>query len=342
MSLAAISVAAVGITACGSTASPASSNAGSAGSVNTQGAASFIGKASNAVMFVQWTRADNNLSGSLHEAILKQPAGSGVESANVPFTGSVSGDGLTLQLERNVDGTMSLSGQFAEAGFTLTFQGARTPLFTVTFASAQVADYNGAVRELTESQYGSPCRLYLREGGAELTITGHEASSDCTAFIADDPGGETWTTQAQQPAVGQTSEACELADGTDRLAVVQHSGDYGQKPCEYFSQQGWTPTKESRERQQAREREAAMNERREEKHRAAEEHKQREEQQHQEAENKRELQHEEHQEHEEQRHQEEESRHQQEESNRELKREEHENEEDDRKNEREAKEVEHT
>ena len=84
-------------------ASSSSSSLGSSsakGTEETNGPASFIGHASNAVMFIQWTRSGQNVSGSLREVLLKAPAGSGLSTPDDhAFTGVIDGKGITLNIQ---------------------------------------------------------------------------------------------------------------------------------------------------------------------------------------------------------------------------------------------------
>ena len=74
---------------------------------------SYIGHASNAAVFIQWTRSGDSLSGSLQEAITKESVG-------------------------------RLSG----TGFTMTWPDTQHGLISIMFAPSEVAGYDAAVRAL--------------------------------------------------------------------------------------------------------------------------------------------------------------------------------------------------
>ena len=66
----------------------------------TNGPASFIGHASNAVNVIEWTRSGQNVSGSLREVLLKAPAGPGFSTPDDhAFTGVIDGKGITLNIQ---------------------------------------------------------------------------------------------------------------------------------------------------------------------------------------------------------------------------------------------------
>ncbi len=118
------------------------------GSGGESAAGSYVGRASNARVFIQWTRAGNSLTGSLQEAIAKEGEGAGVESSSRAFTGTTANNGLTLTLNEGLGSTKALVGRMTGQGFVLTFPGAHHGLITITFAPGQVSDYNAAVDEL--------------------------------------------------------------------------------------------------------------------------------------------------------------------------------------------------
>lgn len=91
------------------------------GAEETNGPGSFIGHASNAVMFIQWTRSGQNVTGSLREVLTKEPAGSGVTSTGHAFTGVVNGSGLTLDI-RGLEDTAYV-GETKGEGFNLSVPG---------------------------------------------------------------------------------------------------------------------------------------------------------------------------------------------------------------------------
>jgi hypothetical protein len=84
---------------------------------------SYIGHASNAAVFIQWTRSGDSLSGSLQEAMAKEGEGGGVESSSRAFTGTINGKGLTLTLHEALDSTSALVGRLSARGFTDLFDG---------------------------------------------------------------------------------------------------------------------------------------------------------------------------------------------------------------------------
>jgi hypothetical protein len=109
---------------------------------------SYIGHASNAAVFIQWTRSGDSLSGSLQEAITKEGEGGGVESSSRAFAGTINGKGLTLTLHEALNSTSALVGRLSGTGFTMTWPGTQHGLISITFAPGEVAGYDAAVHAL--------------------------------------------------------------------------------------------------------------------------------------------------------------------------------------------------
>jgi hypothetical protein len=126
---------------------------GAQGTEDLNGPGSFVGRASNAVMLVQWTRSGGTVTGSLREAIEKKPAGSGLNATDHAFTGAIHGNGITL----NLSGAESTTyvGEVNGNDFNLTLPGQRDALITVAFTPGEVATYNESTKELLLAEYQS-------------------------------------------------------------------------------------------------------------------------------------------------------------------------------------------
>jgi hypothetical protein len=219
--------------------SSSSSSPAPQGIEDTNGPASFIGHASNAVMFIQWTRAGDSISGSLQEAITKRPAGSGLSSEDKSFTGIIHGSGLTL----NTQGSEASAyvGEARGSGFILTVPGQDNSLIKIEFSPGEVSSYNAATRELLVGEYQSPCSLYVVSHDVRLTITGPNAAEACESFVEKAGARAEWTTSPQTGALESDGVVCEETNRANEKAVVTDSGgqEYGQEACAQLSGEGW-------------------------------------------------------------------------------------------------------
>lgn len=202
------------------------------------GPGSYLGHASNAVIFVQWTRTGNNLSGSLDEATTKSPAGSGVSSDDQSFTGVIEGTGLTVTSQNG----KGLVGQFVSGNdFTLGIPGNRGGLISTNFSPADVGAYNHAVKRLDLEEYSSPCVLYVQEHNATIVITGADDRADCANFVQKNPLTR-WTTEKQDTSDDSPEPVCALTNPNGDEAAVLDTGlrEYGREACRSLAREGWT------------------------------------------------------------------------------------------------------
>ena len=207
-------------------------------SEETNGHASFIGHASNAVMFIQWTRSDSDVTGSLREAIEKRDSLS-LESDDRAFTGVIVGQGITLNLHGALGESAAYVGEVRESGLKLTVPGQGSNLITVSFEPAGVTEYDEATKRLLLSLYPSPCALYVQGHDVRVAFTGPNTPEDCAGFIEKAQNTE-WTAT---PQTGAESGAvvCELENHANEKVVITDTGgqEYGQEACRQLSGEGW-------------------------------------------------------------------------------------------------------
>ena len=242
---------AAGVATNGTTSSPSSpasgagsnsgngSGSGSAqGTEDLNGPASFIGHASNAVMFIQWTRAGQTVTGNLREAITK--TGSlGLESVDKAFTGVIAGNGITLNIRGALGESTAYVGEIKGNDFTLTVPGQGSSLITIGFAPGEATGYDEATKQLTLSRYPSPCSLYVAGNEVRVSFTGTNAAEDCATFVQGASNTE-WTTAPQESAANG-SVVCELENRANEKAVITDGGGQatGQQACTQLSGEGW-------------------------------------------------------------------------------------------------------
>jgi hypothetical protein len=207
------------------------------GAEETNGPGSFIGHASNAVMFIQWTRSGQNVTGSLREVLTKEPAGSGVTSSGHAFTGVVQGSGLTLDIQGLED--TAYVGEVKGNAFDLSVPGKSKQLITIEFEPGNVPAFNEATKQLLLSEYSSPCALYVSGRDVRVSFTGENAAEQCASLVLKMP--ETgWTTERQSEAE-QQPVACEVTNRASEQAVITDEGSQGlgQEACRQLSGEGW-------------------------------------------------------------------------------------------------------
>ncbi|MFI5259076.1 MAG: hypothetical protein ACHQ01_05645 [Candidatus Limnocylindrales bacterium] len=105
----------------------------------------YLAVATNAAVFLQWTRIGDTLSGSLTEAITTSiAAATPLQHVSDEFTGVVSGASVHLTFSMNGAWNGTLNGD----QLVLSYAAADGTLQTLSFAPDTVADYNNAVTKL--------------------------------------------------------------------------------------------------------------------------------------------------------------------------------------------------
>ena len=123
-------------------------------------------------MFLQWTRSDKSLSGSLSIASVESGA-IDLQSQNVAFSGVVSGSSVTLTMPQGLGAVTSLSGSLSGSHLRLNVPASDGTLAEDEFVPATTGDYNAAVRGLrqkvTNAQTPSPEVSQASPVGADLS-----------------------------------------------------------------------------------------------------------------------------------------------------------------------------
>lgn len=209
------------------------------GAEEANGPASFIGHASNAVMFIQWTRSGRSVTGSLREAIEKAGTLS-LESADHSFTGVIAGKGITLNLSGALGEGTAYVGEVKEDGFKLTVPGQGSNLITINFEPGEVSGYDAATKQLLLARYPSPCSLYVTGHEVRVSFTGANSAEACASFVQHAPSNTGWTT-APQAGAESGSVVCELENRANEKAAITDNGGqaYGKEACNQLSGEGW-------------------------------------------------------------------------------------------------------
>ena len=116
----------------------------------------WIADASDGAVFIQWTRSDDSLTGTLVVARVEESREGDdvsyeVDTETAAFTGVVSGENVTLTLQQGFGFTSNWNGTLAGDELTLTFPTHDGPLTTLRFRPGSRDDYNAVVAELREA-----------------------------------------------------------------------------------------------------------------------------------------------------------------------------------------------
>jgi hypothetical protein len=151
---------------------------------SSNGSGSFVGTASNAAIFVQWTRNASQLSGELQQATLQNNGQSdssnpeSVSNNSVAFTGTVSGSGVTLSLNQGLGSVSSLTGTLNGSELDLNFPGQNGGITTVALHSGDASAFNQAVASLQDqaSQANTQVQQQQQQAQAQAQSVANDAS----------------------------------------------------------------------------------------------------------------------------------------------------------------------
>jgi len=110
----------------------------------------YLAVPTNQVAFIEFTRAGNQISGTVQFAYLSSN-GSQMETNSGPIDGRISGSSVTISDENNViTSSGSVSGEFDGSQLVLAFPQQNGQLAQVVFSPASVSDYNKAAAALQD------------------------------------------------------------------------------------------------------------------------------------------------------------------------------------------------
>lgn len=188
-------VCAVVLTACGS---------------SGPSAGSYVGRASNAAIYVQWTRDGSKLSGELHQALLQDESNqTSVSNQSISFTGTVSSSSVTLSLNQGLGSTTNLTGTLHGKRLFLSYPGQSDGVITITMASAGASAYNADAE-----------RLNVRAHRANVQYADQQAAQQRAGQVAGDAQSVTQDISTLSNAESEVVKNSEVSPG-----LVQIRGD---------------------------------------------------------------------------------------------------------------------
>jgi hypothetical protein len=115
------------------------------------GPAGFVGKASNAVVYVSWTRSNDALSGQLTQARAADDVTKGtVDTERVGFDGTVDGSAVSLRLNEGLGTTSTLTGRLDGDTLALDYPGSDGGVITINLHKGDSSAFNSALAALRD------------------------------------------------------------------------------------------------------------------------------------------------------------------------------------------------
>ena len=140
------------------------------------GPAGFVGTASNAAVYITWTRAHDALTGQLTQALMPNDVDGQVETDRVGFTGTVSDDAVSLRLDQGLGTSTTLTGSLDGDRLTLDYPGRDGGVTTIKLHHGDSAAFNSALAALRD-------RLTTAKQQADEQAAQAKAASDAAAAV---------------------------------------------------------------------------------------------------------------------------------------------------------------
>lgn len=143
------------------------------------GPASYVGRASNAVVFVSWTKSKDSLSGQLTQARADDDVAEGaVNTVRVGFDGTIDGKAVSLRLDEGLGAASTLTGRLDGDTLALDYPGTDGAIITIQLRKGDSGAFNTALAALRTKTTEAKQR-------AEQAAAEQQAREDAAAAAAD-------------------------------------------------------------------------------------------------------------------------------------------------------------
>jgi hypothetical protein len=154
-----------------------------AGCGSGSGDGSFIGRASNAVILIQWTQNGSKLSGSMQEALLQGSAGQEqASSQSQAFTGTVNGSSVTLSLNEGLGSVSNLTGTLSGSDLDLSLPAQDGGVTTVDMRPGGPSAFNSDLSKLKDEATQANNRAAEQQAAQQQA---NQVASDAQAAASD-------------------------------------------------------------------------------------------------------------------------------------------------------------
>jgi hypothetical protein len=114
------------------------------------GPAGYVGQASNATIYVTWTRSGDALTGQLTQALISQDGDGEVDTQRVSFEGAVDGSSVSLRLDHGLGTSTTLTGKLDDDVLALDYPGVDDGVRTMRLREGDGEDFNAKLAVLRD------------------------------------------------------------------------------------------------------------------------------------------------------------------------------------------------
>jgi hypothetical protein len=198
------------------------------------GPASYLDRAPNGAVFVQWTRDGSNVNGTLAEAYTDASDPLQLKSENEAFHGVVNGSSVTLTFDQGFGTSTNWNGTLDGDNMTLTYTSDGGTVKTLPFQPGTIDDYNAAVAD-TQHRVAVAQHEKAKVDAAAAVQAQQQASEQ--AVDADAGVAASDITDLQNAAAAPSSDLPSTADdvrsmrgdvqtAANDLETTRHAGKY--------------------------------------------------------------------------------------------------------------------
>jgi len=149
----------------------------------------YLAHASNGVVFLQWTRSADTLTGALTQAYTAPGDPTALKHDSATFTGVLSGGSVTLNFPQGLGTSTTWSGTLNGDTLIMSFAAADGSLQTLTFTPGTVADYNTALAqvqaEVGQAQATAQAAQQAQQAAQQLQQEQHAIDQDAQQVQSD-------------------------------------------------------------------------------------------------------------------------------------------------------------
>jgi hypothetical protein len=122
------------------------------GSAGDDGPKSYVGRASNAVVYVSWTASEDALTGQLTQARASDDVSDDtVDTRRTSFDGTIDGKAVALRLDEGLGSTSTLTGKLDGDTLALDYPGQDGDIITITLHEGDNGAFNAALAALRDT-----------------------------------------------------------------------------------------------------------------------------------------------------------------------------------------------
>jgi hypothetical protein len=183
------------------------------------GPESYVGRASNAVVHVSFTRSDDQLTGTLTQA-LSEAGSAKVDTDRVGLAGTVDDSAVSLELDHGLGIQTTLTGELSDDELKLDYPGADGSITTLTLEAADTDKFNAELADLRAQTEQAQAAAEQAQAAADAEQAAYANAQGLADTIASGLAALDDAVSAARAAAGSDYQSS-LAVIRDQLRLVK-------------------------------------------------------------------------------------------------------------------------